>query len=491
MNPNIRASLSSSSLRTLSVNAVVYEERWIKGKDNVRLLHAPSIESDIVWEARNLRFAYSVLRPKLGEPYSAETLISVFREHFPLGTQQSEHEAEAVVEKFRNCFNDTAYLSPLGFYNASGLDVTDKMHKTPRPANMCFLETKFDLPLSKLGDPFTAYQRCDLTCYLHLPQSLGENANVVLSTPAKVSAAESSASERRSLFSAATNLNSKFMSTPGRLAPVVDSTQLPSIVHIPNVVAVSGIRTTTPNAKDKEDAENYGDESDDTQPPSTSGSNHSFDKIQELAPKTAQLFANRRAHGGRSSRSYYGPLDILDIQTDFDNAGIRWNEMFHLGVNNAGSSNVVKYDDMQKKVKEMGQEIMFEVFCDRYQNAYVGALLSGKDIEAITVEQINKSLSFIKMQYRDNRTNELVTTTPDTVFKKMVDYVPLLPDDATKWSFCLPSMFYNSLTQEVKTEMQIQDYQIPQPSLLPTKKDQLQSMSTCRSMAGQAVRKVK
>ena len=87
MNPNIRASLSSSSSRTLPVNAVVYEERWIKGKDNVRLLRAPSIESDIVWKARSLRFAYSVFRSKLGEPYSAETLISVFREHFPLGTQ--------------------------------------------------------------------------------------------------------------------------------------------------------------------------------------------------------------------------------------------------------------------------------------------------------------------------------------------------------------------------------------------------------------------
>ena len=365
--------------------------------------------------------------------------------------------------------------------------MTDKMHKTPRPANVCFSEKKSDLPLSELGDQFTAYQRCDLTYYLHLPQSLGENANVVLLTQAKVSTAESSCWERRSLFSAATNLNSKFMSTPGRLATVVDSNQLPSIVNIPNVAAVFRIRMTMPNAKDKEGAENFGDESENTQPPS----NHSFDKIQKLAPKIAQLFANRLAHGGRSSRSYYGPLDILDIQADFDSAGIRWNEVFHLGVNNGGSSNVVKYDDMQKKVKEMGQEIMFEVFCDRYQNAYVGALLSGKDIEAITVEQINKSLSFIKMQYRDNRTNELVTTTPDTVFKKMVDYVPLLPDDATKWSFCLPSMFYNSLTQEVKTEMQIQDYQIPQPSLLPTKKDQLQSMSTCRSMAGQAVRKVK
>ena len=110
-----------------------------------------------------------MFRPKLGDPYSAERLISVFREHFSLGTQHSEHEAEAVVEKFRNCFNDTSYLSPLGFYNPSEVDVTYKVHKMPRPMNVCFFKTKFDLPLSVLGDPFTAYQRCDLTyfCICH------------------------------------------------------------------------------------------------------------------------------------------------------------------------------------------------------------------------------------------------------------------------------------------------------------------------------------
>ena len=162
------------------------------------------------------------------------------------------------------------------------------------------------------------------------------------------------------------------------------------------MAAVSSTRTTTPNVTDKEGVENFDDESDNIQPPLAFGSNHSFDKIKELVPKTAQLFANRRAHGGRSSRSYYGPLDILDIQADFDSEGIRWNEMFHFGVNNAGNANVVEYKGMQKKVKEMGQEIMFEIFCDRYQNAYVEALLSGKDIEAITVEQINKSIGFNK-----------------------------------------------------------------------------------------------
>ena len=39
--------------------------------------------------------------------------------------------------------------------------------------------------------------------------------------------------------------------------------------------------------------------------------------------------------------------------------------------------------------------------------------------------------------------------------------------------------------------MRNQDYQVPQPSFLPTKKNQLQSMSLRWSMAGQAVRKVK
>ena len=117
------------------------------------------------------------------------------------------------------------------------------------------------------------------------------------------------------------------------------------------MAAISGTRTTTPNATDKDGAENSVDESDNTQQQPHSGSNHSFDKSKELAPKSAQLLANLRTHGGRSSRSYHGPLDILDNQADFDSAGIRWNVMFYLAVKNAGNSNVVEYEGMQKKIK--------------------------------------------------------------------------------------------------------------------------------------------
>ena len=108
---------------------------------------------------------------KLGKPYSAENLIAVISEHFSVGSQQAEYDAEAIVAKFCNYFGDVTLLSPLGFYDSNGNDVTDRMHQTPRPANACFLETKFELPLSYLGAPFSVYQRCAMTYWLHLPQS--------------------------------------------------------------------------------------------------------------------------------------------------------------------------------------------------------------------------------------------------------------------------------------------------------------------------------
>ena len=44
----------------------------------------------------------------------------------------------------------------------------------------------------------------------------------------------------------------------------------------------------------------------------------------------------------------------------------------------------------------------------------------------------------------------MITTTPDTMFKKMVEYIPVLPNDAKKWTFCLPTMYYDTLTDQIK-----------------------------------------
>ena len=102
------------------------------------------------------------------------------------------------------------------------------------------------------------------------------------------------------------------MSTSGRVATVMDSSQ-----NIPDGASISGTSKPLPNATDSGDTGTSDSDSDNNQP--HSGSNRTFDMVKGiLAPKIAQLLANRRASGGESSRSYYRPLDILDTQVVFD-----------------------------------------------------------------------------------------------------------------------------------------------------------------------------
>jgi len=112
--------------------------------------------------------------------------------------------------------------------------------------------------------------------------------------------------------------------------------------------------------------------------------------------------------------------------------------------NTAGAAMVTKLEEIDKKIREMEQEIKFEVFCDRFKSAYVRYLFFIDNIKATAVDQVNKSLAFIKISYRCNRTNNIVTTTPETVYKKIAEYVAISPEDANKWSFCLPNMYYHT-----------------------------------------------
>ena len=141
---------------------------------------------------RSLRVAYSMLRSKLGNPYSVETLISVTWDHFPLDSTQTKREAEAAVVKCHYFFGDSQYLSPYGLYDSDGVDVPDRMHQLPRSANVCFLETKFDLPLANMGKLFTATQCSDLTYFLHLPQSLAVNIVCLSENPTHTLSSSSS-----------------------------------------------------------------------------------------------------------------------------------------------------------------------------------------------------------------------------------------------------------------------------------------------------------
>ena len=182
-------------------------------------------------------------------------------------------------------------------------------------------------------------------------------------------------------FSVATNLQSKFTFTPGAEL-TEDATVLPAIINLSGSVTATASKSGSTPASASKTSITVGDSGDaggdsnasdagSSEFPSTS--NTEFTEVNsKLHPKTAELLTNRCAYGSASLRSYHGELDILENQSAFNDAGIRWNEMFRLGVNPAGQTNVVEYKNIRKEIEEMGQEILFEVFCHKFTDAYVG-----------------------------------------------------------------------------------------------------------------------
>lgn len=291
------------------------------------------MESEVVWKTQSLQFVCLILRKKLGKPHSAENLIAIISEHFPVGIQQAEHDAEAIVAKFRSCFGNVAFLSPIGFYNSYGDDITDKCIKRHGRQNACFLETNFELPLSRLGAPFSVYQRFDITYWLHLPQS---GPRKKTAAAAASSSTGSSLTDRSSLFSIVMNLQSKFIFTPGVVVTSDGGSDPPDVINLSGSAPASAAKLTgspsisttgkTSSTVDGEKSETGGTYGGGTASRSISpgNSDSGFDAVKEkLHPKTAELLASRRAHGSASLRSYYGPLDILENQSAFDDAGMR------------------------------------------------------------------------------------------------------------------------------------------------------------------------
>ena len=70
----------------------------------MRLLAAPTVDDKAMWKAQAFDFARDKLRGKLSDKISADNVIAVMGEHFPVSTMTAEEEARRVVRKFREAF---------------------------------------------------------------------------------------------------------------------------------------------------------------------------------------------------------------------------------------------------------------------------------------------------------------------------------------------------------------------------------------------------
>ena len=99
---NNRGRMSSRNA-SINIRNPSFNDRMLNGTV-IRLLVAPTVDDKAMWKAQAFDFARDKFRGKLSTKISADNLIAVIGEHFPVSTMTAEQEARRVIRKFREGF---------------------------------------------------------------------------------------------------------------------------------------------------------------------------------------------------------------------------------------------------------------------------------------------------------------------------------------------------------------------------------------------------
>ena len=64
--------------------------------------------------------------------------------------------------------------------------------------------------------------------------------------------------------------------------------------------------------------------------------------------------------------------------------------------------------------------------------------------------------------------NKKISLTPDDLFSRFTEYLPLLSPNAMTWSFCLVTLFFHAIPSELQEAVQLGGYVFPNISTLTT-----------------------
>ena len=94
------------------------------------------------------------------------------------------------------------------------------------------------------------------------------------------------------------------------------------------------------------------------------------------------------------------------------------------------------------------------------------------------ISDILLTLSNLKLEYRFK--GNLIQLAPDDLYRRCIQYLPLLPSDAMTWSFSLVTLFYHALPLNLHDTIIKDGYRLPNLSLLLTTSLQATALKNLR-----------
>ena len=151
-----------------------------------------------------------------------------------------------------------------------------------------------------------------------------------------------------------------------------------------------------------------------------------------------------------------GPLDVLESQSSFFLIFGLHPTMLRISKRGKKSCATEDTDYLVAGLRTSIQSCQLHIFCDTVQLQYIG--IKSYDSDKILAD-IFLALSSLMMI--SHHTEGSISLTPDDLFSRFAEFIPLLSPNATTWSFPLVTLFFNALPHELQEAVELGGHLLP------------------------------
>ena len=148
--------------------------------------------------------------------------------------------------------------------------------------------------------------------------------------------------------------------------------------------------------------------------------------------------------------TYLGSLDFLDSKATFDYIFGNIPVMLRVTRRAVGSCATEATKYFVTRLDKYCDLCQLHLFCSIIKLRFIGTETC--DTYRM-MHDIYLALSELKLVYESH--GKLVTLTADTLYQQFIEFSPLLPPNATAWSFSLVTLFYNVLSVELQEAIRL------------------------------------
>ena len=424
------------------------------------MLISPAVHDANDLKAHAFDFFSSDLLCQHAEQYSSAAELIAACNHIPGSSYNANQEATTICSSLRAAFFTTTNLTYLGFRNNRGCPIISLITVDPatRPPGIAYFVFRSTVDPATI-DPRITRASITIEFWVALPQTL------LATAPATDHA-------RR-------NLQPRFDSTPASISQV-SSTLL--------------LRKTDLDALSADDLALLGTEtSHDTLSEYALDCYYLFTPLQiqtlllrNPAPTPAPapaLFSPRMtavlASTNDPSSSYFGSLEFLDFQVEFDRTFPNPTPLF-IAPAPSDLSVPLSIDSTSAPtvIHNFIDQCKFQVFLPIYRSDYVST--ANRD-DAASLHATVQTLKELSMSFRNPTSGHWTNLTPDELFYEYSNLTPLLPPNVSLWGLNLVGQYHDALSLELQEVLSVDPmYITPNLASLTDHAMQLDALCTLR-----------